>query len=271
MPAPIHPRRALWLRGVLDLAVLALLARRERYGYELTSALAGAGLGRITGGTLYPLLARLSDDGLVRGRWRAGTKGPGRKYYESTERGRALLAERAPQWRAFAAAVVALVETDHGGPMPDHASYLTALSDGLRAEGVPEADIEEIVREAASHLDAADEPPEAALGPVNAFVAAVVSRGAPAPAGARWEYRTITGATAANELRLLEEAGREGWQLTGCGPLALHVRRPAVGAAPIEHVRHVGGPSRDDRMAAEGWQLATTWMIFRYYRRPRPA
>lgn len=105
---------ALWLRGVLDLCVLALLERSERYGYELSRALEAAGLGRIKGGTLYPLLGRLAEGGLVRSEWRAGEHGPGRKYYALTERGHALLSERAAKWNAFTTAAAALLD-DEGG------------------------------------------------------------------------------------------------------------------------------------------------------------
>ena len=95
-------RRAQWLRGVLDVCVLAVLDDREHYGYELSQRLAAAGLGRIKGGTLYPLLARLEEAGLVSSRWQPGEQGPGRKYYQLTPAGREQLAAQAAAWRDFA-------------------------------------------------------------------------------------------------------------------------------------------------------------------------
>jgi hypothetical protein len=58
-------RRASWLKGVLDLLVLAGLTEGESYGYEIAKTLAGSGLGQIKGGTLYPVLNRLEEAGLV--------------------------------------------------------------------------------------------------------------------------------------------------------------------------------------------------------------
>lgn len=112
--SPSSDRKALWLRGALDLCVLALLDRGERYGYEISQALDEAGLGRIKGGTLYPLLGRLAEAGYVTSEWRAGEHGPGRKYYTLTELGRALLIEGTASWKRFARATAALLD-DQGG------------------------------------------------------------------------------------------------------------------------------------------------------------
>ncbi len=102
-------RRAQWLKGVLDLCILGALTDGERYGYDLAQRLERAGLGRIKGGTLYPLLARLDTAGLVTSRWRQGEQGPGRKYYTLTAQGRHTLAEHAVAWTAFAAHVAPLL------------------------------------------------------------------------------------------------------------------------------------------------------------------
>ncbi|MFW6203957.1 MAG: PadR family transcriptional regulator [Actinomycetota bacterium] len=107
----LDDRRALWLRGVLDLCVLAVLTERQRYGYELSRRLDEAGLGRIKGGTLYPLLARLEQAGLVAARWEPGEQGPGRKYYELTPAGRAQLAIQAANWHEFTGRLSALLAT----------------------------------------------------------------------------------------------------------------------------------------------------------------
>ncbi len=111
-------RRNQWLRGVLDLCVLAMLAREESYGYELAQSLDQAGLGAIQGGTLYPVLLRLQRTGAVTTRWQEGAGGPARKYYRITDAGRAALARDGRDWIAFAATVSALmdqgVEVAHG-------------------------------------------------------------------------------------------------------------------------------------------------------------
>ena len=94
-------RRGQWLRGVLDLCVLALLTRRESYGYELAQWLDAAGLGPIQGGTLYPVLLRLERTGLIAARWRTGASGPARKYYAITAVGGETLHRSATDWAAF--------------------------------------------------------------------------------------------------------------------------------------------------------------------------
>ena len=54
-----------WLRGVLDVCVLAVLAEGTTYGYAISARLDELGLGAVKGGTLYPLLTRLEQAGLV--------------------------------------------------------------------------------------------------------------------------------------------------------------------------------------------------------------
>ncbi|HEX6684756.1 MAG TPA: PadR family transcriptional regulator [Candidatus Limnocylindrales bacterium] len=100
-------RRAQWLRGVLDLCVLGILCRGESYGYQLSQALQRAGLGRVQGGTLYPVLLRLERSGLVTAHWRQGGSGPARKYYRISEAGRRTLAVTAADWHDFTGGVTA--------------------------------------------------------------------------------------------------------------------------------------------------------------------
>ncbi len=102
-------RRNQWLRGVLDLCVLALLARDESYGYELAQSLEATGLGSIQGGTLYPVLLRLQKTGSVTIRWQEGDGGPARKYYRITRAGQQALARDGQDWTAFAAIVSSLM------------------------------------------------------------------------------------------------------------------------------------------------------------------
>lgn len=90
-----------WLRGVLELCTLRLLADGPTYGYELASRLTAAGLGQIKGGTLYPLLRRFEQTGRVTVEWRPGDGGPGRKYYVLTADGHRALGELTEQWHDF--------------------------------------------------------------------------------------------------------------------------------------------------------------------------
>lgn len=110
-----------WLRGVLGVCVLGILESGPTYGYAIAAALADGGLGTIKGGTLYPLLGRFEEAGLVTVEWRAGDGGPGRKYFALTPAGTAELARQAAQWRAFTTVTRSFVDS-HGStshPIPE--------------------------------------------------------------------------------------------------------------------------------------------------------
>lgn len=94
-----------WLRGVLELCVLRVMADGPTYGYAIAADLAAAGFGDIKGGTLYPLLARLEKNALVSVEWRTGEGGPGRKYFTLTAAGRAQVDEGLAQWQVFSTRV----------------------------------------------------------------------------------------------------------------------------------------------------------------------
>ncbi|AUC96456.1 MULTISPECIES: PadR family transcriptional regulator [Bradyrhizobium] len=90
-------------KGALEMCVLALLARGESYAYEIASTLAsGIGMGE---GTIYPLMRRMQDDGLVDTRLVESSSGPPRKYYRLTAAGRAALAAQKREWQVFTDAV----------------------------------------------------------------------------------------------------------------------------------------------------------------------
>ena len=108
------------LRGVLPLCVLAVVATHgPTYGYAITRSLADAGLGTVKGGTLYPLLQRLEDDGLVTTSWHQGERGPSRRYYAVTDQGRVALADATSRWDAMTTAATTLVAGVSGAPSPD--------------------------------------------------------------------------------------------------------------------------------------------------------
>ena len=97
-------------KGTLEYCVLALVARRERYGFDLVRTL-GAVDGLVTSeGTIYPLLSRLKKEGSVATTWRETEEGPPRKYYAITPHGQALLDAFRIEWRRFRTAVDSLVE-----------------------------------------------------------------------------------------------------------------------------------------------------------------
>lgn len=98
-----------WMRALLPLCVLGVVAEEETYGYAIAQRLQGAGLGVVKGGTLYPVLNRLEQDGLVSSDWREGLGGPGRKFFAVTAAGHAHLAERTSAWSTFTERAAALL------------------------------------------------------------------------------------------------------------------------------------------------------------------
>lgn len=98
-------------RGTLELLLLHLLADRPAYGYELVSTLKGRSGGdfQLQEGTLYPVLYRLEDAGLVVPEWSQPDRGVPRKYYRLTAEGRRRLESLTEGWRRFAAAVEAVL------------------------------------------------------------------------------------------------------------------------------------------------------------------
>jgi PadR family transcriptional regulator, regulatory protein PadR len=92
-------------RGVLGPCVLALLAERPRFGLELVRDLSRADGLLTSEGTVYPLLNRLRDAGLVTNRWVHDDKTRPRRYYSITDEGREHLVAFRADWSAFSAAV----------------------------------------------------------------------------------------------------------------------------------------------------------------------
>lgn len=91
-------------KGVLGMLVLKLICEETTYGYALLSRLSARSNGRfaLKEGTLYPILYRLEDEGLIRAAW---SQGEGRtapkKLYEATEAGREENLRRQILWRDF--------------------------------------------------------------------------------------------------------------------------------------------------------------------------
>jgi DNA-binding PadR family transcriptional regulator len=82
-------------RGVIVLAVLSQL-HEEQYGYELMKCLEDQGM-QVDQGTLYPLLRRMEDQGLLASNWRVETSRP-RRYYVLSEFGGKVLKEMTAEW-----------------------------------------------------------------------------------------------------------------------------------------------------------------------------
>jgi PadR family transcriptional regulator PadR len=94
-------------RGTLEMLLLKLLSERQMYGYELVSTLEtrAGGQFQVKEGTLYPVLYRLEDAGLIEARWETAERSVPRKYYRLTEAGRHQLEILITDWQEFDAAI----------------------------------------------------------------------------------------------------------------------------------------------------------------------
>jgi PadR family transcriptional regulator len=99
-------------RGVLGPCVLALLELRPRFGLELVRDLAEADGLLTSDGTVYPLLNRLRDAGLVTSRWQAGDGERPRRYYSITDAGQRSLTAFRAEWAQFSATVGGVLNHD---------------------------------------------------------------------------------------------------------------------------------------------------------------
>ena len=90
------------LKGILEGIVLALLSGRPAYGYEITAWLREQGFSDIVEGTVYALLVRVEQRGLVHVEKVPSEKGPPRKVYSLNERGRQYLEEFWGTWSFLA-------------------------------------------------------------------------------------------------------------------------------------------------------------------------
>ena len=89
-------------RGSLDLAILLTLSTGPRYGLSIIQHLEAFTDLVVTEGTIYPILGRLTRDGLLEAQWVEGEAPHARKYYRLTHRGAKRLADMKGEWRAFA-------------------------------------------------------------------------------------------------------------------------------------------------------------------------
>lgn len=102
-------RRSQLLRGVLDICLLAVIAEKSAYGYEMTKRLVERGLAPVAEGSIYPILGRFESSGLVETYREASNGGPPRKYYRVSDRGRHALAEWSAEWAETSTAVDAVL------------------------------------------------------------------------------------------------------------------------------------------------------------------
>ena len=91
-------------KGVLEFCILSILSKKDCYASEIISELKASKL-IVVEGTLYPLLTRQKNAGLLSYRWEESTQGPPRKYYNLTELGHEFLKELDNSWNELVTAV----------------------------------------------------------------------------------------------------------------------------------------------------------------------
>jgi len=96
-------------KGLLELCVLSVISDKEVYTSDILSSLKEAEL-LVVEGTVYPLLTRLKNDGILKYRWEESTSGPPRKYYSLTETGITVLKNLIEHWEKLSKSVKKLLK-----------------------------------------------------------------------------------------------------------------------------------------------------------------
>jgi PadR family transcriptional regulator PadR len=91
-------------KGILEFCILSVISRGEVYASDILEALKEAKL-LVVEGTLYPLLTRLKNSGLLSYEWKESTSGPPRKYYKLTSEGETFLNDLKATWNELEYAV----------------------------------------------------------------------------------------------------------------------------------------------------------------------
>lgn len=100
----IEKAKAQMRKGVLEYCILAIISEKEAYASDILSLLKEAQL-IVVEGTLYPLLTRLKNEGLLKYRWEESKSGPPRKYYSITQSGTDILVQLQSSWDELVASI----------------------------------------------------------------------------------------------------------------------------------------------------------------------
>ncbi len=95
-------------KGVIELCILSIISNKELYTSNILSSLKEAQL-LVVEGTIYPLLTRLKNDGLLSYRWEESTSGPPRKYFSITDDGKEVLESLTVTWKQLSDSVFSLI------------------------------------------------------------------------------------------------------------------------------------------------------------------
>ena len=96
-PINVDNAKAQMRKGILEYCILLILSRGDSYAPKIIAELKNARM-IVVEGTLYPILTRQKNQGLLSYRWEESPQGPPRKYYTLTEKGREHLTTRDESW-----------------------------------------------------------------------------------------------------------------------------------------------------------------------------
>ena len=102
-------------KGILEFCILSIIRRGEAYPSDIVEEMKAASL-QILEGTLYPLLTRLKNAGMLTYRWVESSSGPPRKYFSLTEKGEAFYRELDQTWQELSNGVNALTAKTESNP-----------------------------------------------------------------------------------------------------------------------------------------------------------
>ena len=109
MPTNADNVKSQMRKGILEYCILLIISKKPSYVSDIITELKNAHL-IVVEGTLYPLLSRLKNGGLLAYQWQESVQGPPRKYYELTDEGRSFLAELDGAWNEVNQTVAAIKE-----------------------------------------------------------------------------------------------------------------------------------------------------------------
>lgn len=105
-------------KGVLEFCVLSVIRKGEAYPSDIIEQMKSANF-QLLEGTLYPLLTRLKNSGMVNYRWVESSSGPPRKYFSLTDKGQVFYQELENTWNEMVSAVNGVIQSEAIAPPPE--------------------------------------------------------------------------------------------------------------------------------------------------------
>lgn len=105
----IENTQAQMRKGILEYCILLIISQKDAYVQDIINKLKASRM-IVVEGTIYPLLTRLKNTGLLSYRWEESLQGPPRKYYSITDQGRLFLKELENSWDELTSAISQIKE-----------------------------------------------------------------------------------------------------------------------------------------------------------------